>query len=154
MSEEHRVRTLVHNEVPRRAERPPAVTGSGHRRGDARWPAPRQLEAGDVGRVLNMLLEAYDGRRPAPQIRGLVAPEVFTGLSGPHLARPRHRMRRVHVCTPVPGVIEACARVEADGRSFALAARFTRTPVGWQCVRFALLKPGRPDQQNRRPAAA
>jgi hypothetical protein len=104
--------------------------------------------------VLTMLLEAYDGRRPVPQIRGLVAPEVFTGLSGPQSARPRHRLHRVHVCTPVPGVIEACARVEAEGRSFALAARFTRTPAGWQCVRFALLKPGRPDQQARRQAAA
>lgn len=154
MSEEHRVRTLVRNEVSRRAERPSAVPEPEHRRGDARWPAPRQLEAGEVGRVLTMLLEAYDGRRPVPQIRGLVTPEVFAGLSGPHRARPRHRMRRVHVCTPVPGVIEACARVEVDGRSFALAARFTQTPAGWQCVRFALLKPGRPDQQARRPAAA
>ncbi|MEU8636878.1 Rv3235 family protein [Amycolatopsis sp. NPDC048633] len=148
------MRTLVHNEVPRRAEQPPAMTPHEHRRSDARWPVPRQLEAGEVGRLLTMLLEAYDGRRPVPQIRGLVAPEVLAGLSGPHLARPRHRLRRVHVCTPVPEVIEACARVEADGRSFALAARFTRRPEGWQCVRFALLKPGRPDQQTRRPAAA
>lgn len=154
MSEEHRVRTLVHNEVPRRAERPPATIPHERRRGDARWPVPRQLEAGEVSRLLTMLLEAYDGRRPVPQIRGLVGPEVFAGLSGPHLPRPRHRMRRVHVCTPVPGVIEACARVEVDGRSFALAARFTRTPEGWQCVRFALLKPGRPDQRAQRPAAA
>ncbi|WIY05918.1 Rv3235 family protein [Amycolatopsis mongoliensis] len=148
------MRTLVHYEVPRRAERPAAVPPHGHRRSDARWPVPRQLEAGEVSHLLKMLLEAYDGRRPVPQIRGMVAPEVFAGLSGPHPGRPRHRMGRVHVCTPVPGVIEACARVEADGRSFALAARFTRTPAGWQCVRFALLKPGRPDQQARRPAAA
>jgi hypothetical protein len=154
MSEEHRVRTLVHNEVPRRAESPPAVTRRDHRRGDARWPVPRGLEAGEVGRLLTMLLEAYDGRRPVPQIRGLVAPEVLAGLSGPHLARPRHRLCRVHVCTPVAGVLEACARVEAAGRSFALAARFARTPAGWQCVRFSLLKPGRPDQRAQRPAAA
>lgn len=154
MSEEHSVRTLVHTEVPRRAERPPAMPRREHRRGDARLPVPRQLEASEVHRVLNMLLEAYDGRRPVPQIRGLVGPEVFAGLSGPHRAGPRHRMRRVHVCTPVAGVIEACARVEVAGRSVALAARFTRTPAGWQCVRFALLKPGRPDQQARRQAAA
>lgn len=154
MSEEHSVRTLLHNEVRRRPERPPAAPGPGHRRGDARWPVPRHLAAGEVSRVLTTLLEAYDGRRPVPQIRGLVAPEVFAGLSGPQPARSRHRLHRVHVCTPVAGVIEACARVEVNGRSFALAARLTRTPAGWQCVRFALLKPGRPAQQTRRPAAA
>ncbi len=154
MSEEHRVRTLIHAEVPRRAERPPAVPPHGNRGGDARWPTPRQLEASEVGRLLAMLLEAYDGRRPVPQIRGLVAPEVYAGLSGPRGTRPRHRLCRVHTCTPAPGVIEACTRVEAAGRSFALAARFTRTPAGWQCVRFALLKPSHPAQHPHRQAAA
>lgn len=153
MTEEHRVRTLIHHEVPRRADRPPAVTPHEHRGSDARWPMPRGLEAGEVSRLLTMLLEAYDGRRPVPQIRGLVAPEVLASLSGPHLARPRHRLCRVHVCPPAPGVIEACARVEVAGRSIALAARFVRTPAGWQCVRFALLKPGHPVQAQRRAAA-
>nr|WP_245804951.1 Rv3235 family protein [Amycolatopsis australiensis] len=148
------MRTLIHCEVPRRAERPPTVTAQEHRRGEGRWPVPRQLEKAEVGRLLSMLLEAYDGRRPVPQIRGLVAPEVFAGLSGPRLARPRHRICRVHTCTAVPDVIEACARVEVEGRSIALAARFTRTPSGWQCVRFALLKPQRPAPRAHRPAAA
>ncbi|MFJ9780730.1 Rv3235 family protein [Amycolatopsis sp. NPDC101161] len=148
------MRTLIHAEVPRRAERPPAVPLQGNRGGDARWPAPRQLEASEVGRLLTMLLEAYDGRRPVPQIRGLVAPEVYAGFSGPRWTRPRHRLCRVHTCTPAPDVIEACTRVEADGRSFALAARFTRTPAGWQCVRFALLKPSGPAQRTHRQAAA
>jgi hypothetical protein len=57
------------------------------------------------------------------------------------------------MCTAVPDVVEACARVEADGRSFALAARFTRSPAGWRCVRFALLKPQRPGQHSQRAAA-
>lgn len=153
MTEEHRLRTLRHCESPRRADRPTVLTPQEHRRIDARCPVPRQLETAEVGRLLNMLLEAYDGRRPVPQIRGLVAPEVYAGLSGPHLARPRHRTQSVHTGTPAPGVIEACARVEADGRSFALAARFTRTPTGWQCVRFALLKPPRPRRRPQRAAA-
>lgn len=154
MTEEHRLRTLAHYESPRRADRPATVTPAEHRRCGARWPVPRQLEAGEVGRLLNMLLEAYDGRRPVPQIRGLVAPEVYAGLSGPRLAQPRHRTQSIHTGTPAPGVIEACARVEADGRSFALAARFTRTPAGWQCVRFALLKPQRVGQRPQRPQRA
>jgi Family of unknown function (DUF6459) len=153
MTEEHRLRTLSHCEAPRRAERSSTVTAREHRRGDGRWPVPRQLEASEVAHLLNTLLEAYDGRRPVPQIRRLVGPEVYAGLSGPHLPRPRHRMHRIHTCTAVPDVVEACARVEADGRSFALAARFTRTPAGWRCVRFALLKPQTPGRQARRAAA-
>jgi uncharacterized protein DUF6459 len=153
MTEEHRVRTLIHYEAPRRAQRPAPVTPEEHRRGGARCPAPRQLEAGEVGHLLNMLLEAYDGRRPASQIRAMVAPEVYAGLSGPRLARPRHRTQTIHTCTPVPGVIEACARVEADGRSFALAARFTRTTAGWRCVRFALLKPQESGRRSQRAVA-
>ncbi|WP_410620658.1 Rv3235 family protein [Amycolatopsis sp. cmx-8-4] len=153
MTEEHRLRTLIRYEAPRRAERLAAVTPEEHRRAGARWPASRQLEASEVGHLLNMLLEAYDGRRPVPQIRGLVAPEVYAGLSGPRLPQPRHRTHTVHTCNPVAGVIEACARVEADGRSFALAARFTRTASGWQCVRFALLKPRPPALRPQRAAA-
>ncbi|NBH12530.1 Rv3235 family protein [Amycolatopsis sp. SID8362] len=152
MIEEHRLRTLIHCEAVRRAEAPPSVTPLEHRRGGTRCPAPRQLEASEVGRVLNMLLEAYDGRRPAAQVRALVAPEVYAGFSGPSRTRPRHRTQTIHTCTPAPDVIEACARVEADGRSFALAARFTRTPTGWRCVRFALLKPQRPGRPLRRAA--
>ncbi|MGW5720512.1 Rv3235 family protein [Amycolatopsis sp. NPDC003865] len=148
------MRTLIHAEVPRRAERPPSVSPHANGGGDARWPTPRQLEASEVGRLLAMLLEAYDGRRPVPQIRGLVAPEVYASLSGPRWTRPRHRLCRVHTCTPAPEVIEACTRVEADGRSFALAARFTRTPAGWLCVRFALLKPSGPARRASRQAAA
>ncbi|MGW4519836.1 Rv3235 family protein [Amycolatopsis sp. NPDC004378] len=148
------MRTLTQCEAARRAERPSTVVPQGHRRGDARWPVPRKLEASEVNHLLNMLLEAYDGRRPLPQIRGLVGPEVYAGLAGPRPIRRRHRLCPVHTCTPVPGVVEACARVEADGRSFALAARFTRTPSGWQCVRFALLKPRRTAQPQRRRAAA
>ncbi|MGW4058405.1 Rv3235 family protein [Amycolatopsis sp. NPDC004747] len=149
MIDEHRLRTLVHCEPPPGAAGPAEVRRSRHRHpGDARCPAPRQLEAGleadEVGHLLNMLLEAYDGRRPAAQIRALVAPEVYAGLAGPRRPRPRHRTQTVHTCTPAPEVVEACARVEADGRSFALAARFTRTPTGWRCERFALLKPHQP----------
>ncbi|GHG35917.1 MULTISPECIES: Rv3235 family protein [Amycolatopsis] len=141
MIEEHRLRRLMHCEVPGRAE---GATSREHHRGDPRCPAPPQLEAGEVGHLLNMLLEAYDGRRPAAQVRALVAPEVYAGLTGPRRPRPRHRTQTIHTCTPAPEVVEACARVEADGRSFALAARFVRTPAGWRCERFALLKPQQP----------
>ncbi|HET6707822.1 Rv3235 family protein [Amycolatopsis sp.] len=151
MIEEHRLRTLADVEAPRRANGPAEVTPHEHRRG-SRCPAPRQLEADEVGRLLNMLLEAYDGRRPAAQVRALVAPEVYAGLSGPRRARPRHRTQTIHTCAPAPDVVEACARVEADDRSFALAARFTRTPAGWRCERFALLKPQQPAKPNRRAA--
>jgi hypothetical protein len=153
MTEEHRLRTLIRYEAPRRAERPVTVTPREHRQDGPRWPAPRQLEAGEVGHLLNMLLEAYDGRRPVAQVRALVAPEVYSGLGGPRPPQPRHRTLSVHTCSPVADVVEACARVEADGRSFALAARFTRTKTGWRCVRFALLKPQRHSLRTLRAAA-
>ncbi|MDX3194499.1 Rv3235 family protein [Streptomyces sp. MN03-5084-2B] len=153
MIEEHRLRPLVDCEAPRGADRPEEVTRREHHRlGGVRCPAPRQPEAGEVGHLLNMLLEAYDGRRPATQVRDLVAPEVYAGLSGPRRPRPRHRTQTVHTCAPAPEVVEACARVEADGRSFALAARFVRAPAGWRCERFALLKPQEPATPARRAA--
>ncbi|MEU0529845.1 Rv3235 family protein [Amycolatopsis tolypomycina] len=151
MIEEHRLRTLTRFEAPRRTEGPVEVTPHEHRRG-SRCPAPSQLEADELGRLVNMLLEAYDGRRPAAQVRALVAPEVYAGLTGASRARPRHRTQTIHTCAPAPDVVEACARVEADGRSFALAARFTRTPTGWRCERFALLKPRQQANPNRRAA--
>lgn len=149
MIEEHRLRTLIDCEVPRRADGRHVPQREEER---ARCPAPRQGEAGEVGHLLNMLLEAYDGRRPAAQVRALVAPEVFAGLAGPRRPRPRHRTQTIHTCSPAPDVVEACARVEADGRSFALAARFVRTPAGWRCERFALLKPQHPANPLRRAA--
>ncbi|MFF1612655.1 Rv3235 family protein [Amycolatopsis sp. NPDC058278] len=152
MIEEHRLRTLIHCEAVRRADRPDEGTPREEHRGGGRYPAPRQLDAGEVGHLLNTLLEAYDGRRPAAQVRALVAPEVYAGFAGPRRTRPRHRTQTIHTCTPAPEVVEACARVEADGRSFALAARFTRTPTGWRCVRFALLKPQQPANPIRRAA--
>ncbi len=149
MIEEHRLRRLIDCEVPRRAGRPEEATERESRR--ARCPTPRQPDAGEVGHLLNMLLEAYDGRRPAAQVRALVAPEVYAALTGTRRPRPRHRTQTIHTCAPAPGVVEACARVEADGRSFALAARFVRTPAGWRCERFALLKP-QPAKPTRRAA--
>ncbi|KDN23380.1 Rv3235 family protein [Amycolatopsis rifamycinica] len=151
MIEEHRLRTLINCEAPRRANRREEPGGREHAR-EGRCPAPRQPDAGEVGHLLNMLLEAYDGRRPAAQVRALVAPEVYAGLSGPRRPRPRHRTQTIHTCTPAPEVVEACARVEADGRAFALAARFTRTPTGWRCERFALLKPQQPAKPTKRAA--
>ena len=147
MSEQHRLKTLDGYEEPGQPRQWNRVTPE-DRPGTGRRPVPGPAAIGEVNRLLNAVLEAYDGRRPVPQIRALVAPSVYASLSGSRLPRPRHRAHGLHACSPAEGVIEACTRVEAAGRAYALAARFVRDGGRWRCVRFSLLKPQRPAQQR------
>ena len=137
---EHQLRTLVRYEAARRPE-PGLVCVPPGRPRRRSGTVPRQLDAHEVGWLLNTILEAYDGHRPATQVRPLVDHALFQRLSGPRLARTRHRTRTVHTGRPADGVIEACARVEAGERVYALAARFERRKTGWLCTRFHVLDP-------------
>ncbi|WP_052674997.1 Rv3235 family protein [Amycolatopsis orientalis] len=108
-------------------------------------PGPDTLDGRQVGRLLTTILEACDGRRPAAQIEPILDPALHPVLIARSRQRPPggYRPKSIHLCHPADGVIEACATVEQNGRCLALAARFERTPAGWVCTRFHLLKPPR-----------
>ncbi len=140
---EHRLRTLVSCEPARRPEPRlmslPVGPGTVRQRGG---PVPKKLDPHEVGWLLNTILEAYDGRRTAAQIRPLIDRALYERLSGSRPPRIRHRAKSVHTCLPAEGVIEASARVEVGNRVVALAARFERRKAGWVCLRFHVLDPG------------
>ncbi|MEC3980680.1 Rv3235 family protein [Amycolatopsis sp. H20-H5] len=107
-----------------------------------RRPVPGTLDRRQVGRLVTAILEAYDGLRPAGQVRPIVAPELFPQLlHGDRGHGPHHHTRNVHTCHPAEGAVEACVTVDCGPRMLALAARFERGTSGWRCTRFQLLEP-------------
>ncbi len=91
-------------------------------------------------RVLRMVLEVLDRRRPVAQLARFASPAVQaavgTLVGGNHL---RHRelgtavLARVHVIGGDDGAIEVCGTYQRGSRHFAIAARITRAPAtGWQ----------------------
>ncbi|MFE5508614.1 Rv3235 family protein [Amycolatopsis japonica] len=108
-------------------------------------PSPDTPDGRQIGRLLTTILEACDGRRPPVQVRPILDPALHHALLESGLRRPAggYRPKSVHLGHPADGVVEACATVEQNGRCLALAARFERTPSGWVCTRFHLLKPPR-----------
>ncbi|WP_370944433.1 Rv3235 family protein [Amycolatopsis sp. cg5] len=94
-----------------------------------------------LGRMIRMILETCDGRRPPGQVRPLVSLALYERLVDRRRALGvSYTMRTIHTCYPADGAIEACATVEAGPRVFAAAARFERNAAGWRCCRFEVLE--------------
>jgi hypothetical protein len=74
-----------------------------------------------VARVLRLVLEVIDGRRPARQLEGVVAPSVLRYARAARLAgRPVRvsRLRSLRMCRPTEHALEAAAVVvSGPGRS-------------------------------------
>jgi hypothetical protein len=91
-----------------------------------------------VTSMAQALVEVMSGARPAPQVIRWTTPEVYSALARRNalsgrrarLAR-RAIVRRVRICEPVDGVIEACAVVVDNGRVRALAMRVTGVDRRW-----------------------
>lgn len=96
-------------------------------------------------RFLDTCLEVLNGYRTANQLRPLIAPGNAAAIIE-HLAaaveRPRPgsrrggpadpvRIRRLLVCEPRPGVVEAAAAVSTAGRTRAMAFRLERRHGSW-----------------------
>jgi hypothetical protein len=84
------------------------------------------------------LIEVMSGARPAPQVIRWTTPEGYSAIARRHVASGRRTMvtrpavvRRVRICEPVDGVIEACAVVVDNGRVRALAMRLTDVDRRW-----------------------
>ncbi|WP_374970128.1 Rv3235 family protein [Terrabacter sp. BE26] len=93
-----------------------------------------------VGRLSQAIIEIVSGQRPAPQLIRHTAPTVYSVLARQAMVAGRRRLsgtrrpavvRRVRVCEPADGVVEACAVVVAHGRVRALALRLEGFDGRW-----------------------
>jgi Family of unknown function (DUF6459) len=116
--------------------------------GDPEDPAyfgPQRTLSGDlpepqawVSHMAQALVEVMSGARPAPQVIRWTTPEVYSAIARRNAASARRTMvarraivRRVRICEPVDGVVEACAVVVDNGRVRALAMRLTGVDGRW-----------------------
>jgi hypothetical protein len=97
-------------------------------------PEPRAW----VAHMAQALIEVMAGARPAPQVIRWTTPEVYSALARRNAAASRHPtlirpaiVRRVTICEPADGVVEACAVVLDNGRVRALALRLTGVDRRW-----------------------
>ncbi|RNI23196.1 Rv3235 family protein [Flexivirga caeni] len=98
-------------------------------------PEPRAW----VHRLAGALLECMTGVRSTNQIARWVSPLVRERVTARATiakrrgARPLHRslVRRVHICEPDDGVVEASVVVQHDGRVRALALRLVGVDGRW-----------------------
>jgi len=84
------------------------------------------------------LIEVMSGARPAPQVIRWTTPEVYSAVARRNAASVRRTViarraivRRVRICEPVDGVVEACAVVVDNGRVRALALRLIGVDRRW-----------------------
>jgi Family of unknown function (DUF6459) len=93
--------------------------------------------------VLQLVLEALDGRRPLGHLAPHFAPSALRYLRAarrPRCGEPA-RLTSVHVCRPGSDAAEIAAVYRLAGRARAVAARFERPPdrpLAWQCVAIRL----------------
>lgn len=97
-------------------------------------PEPRAW----VTHMAQALIEVMAGARPAPQVIRWTTPEVYSSVARRNAAASRHPslnrpaiVRRVTICEPADGVVEACAVVLDNGRVRALALRLTGVDRRW-----------------------
>jgi Family of unknown function (DUF6459) len=91
-----------------------------------------------VASMAQALVEVMSGARPAPQVIRWTTPEVYSAIarrnafSGRRTVVARRAVvRRVRICEPADGVLEACAVVLDNGRVRALAMRVTGIDRRW-----------------------
>jgi len=105
-------------------------------------PEPRAW----LHRMAGVLLECMTGVRSPHQIARWVSPLVYERINARSViakrrgARPLHRslVRRVHLCEPDDGVIEASVVVQHDGRVRAMALRMVGVDGRWMVTAMEL----------------
>lgn len=125
----------------------PAGIGPGGRRPGAALPPPAASPQAQQAarRFLTICLEVLNGFRPLAHIHKLSEPAKAAKIAA-NLADGRNRMtpsrtptrpdelirvRRLRVCEPRPGVVEAAAALSAAGRTWAMAFRLERREQRW-----------------------
>ncbi|MEO7752561.1 MAG: Rv3235 family protein [Terracoccus sp.] len=93
-----------------------------------------------VAKLAQAIVEVVSGQRPAPQLVRHTSPTVYAVVARramvaarrqPSRARRAAVVRRVRVCEPADGIVEACAVVVSQGRVRALALRMEGLDGRW-----------------------
>ncbi|MVU80625.1 hypothetical protein GPX89_25665 [Nocardia sp. ET3-3] len=90
-----------------------------------------------LSHFLVMVLEVFDHRRPATQLRAMVSARLLSALVTRSLrAHGCHRLHSVHTCWCAEDVVEFCATVwvtpqSGPARAMALAGRMEHQRKGW-----------------------
>jgi hypothetical protein len=97
----------------------------------------------DVRRLLCVVLEVLDGRRPVVQLNDLFSDTALRAVSRQvrltgRGSRPA-RLGRVHTSSPAPGAIEVAATISRGRRVHAVAARLELRGKVWTCTAFHVL---------------
>ena len=102
---------------------------------------------GFVARLAQAVIEVVSGQRPAPQLIRHTSPTIYSVLARQAMIAGRRRapgarrpavVRRVRVCEPADGVVEACAVVVSHGRVRALALRLEGLDGRWLVTALTL----------------
>ncbi|EWT00830.1 3-hydroxyacyl-CoA dehydrogenase [Intrasporangium oryzae NRRL B-24470] len=93
-----------------------------------------------VARLSQAIVEVVSGQRPAPQLIRHTAPSLYSVLARQAMVAARRQrqgprrpavVRRVRLCEPADGIVEACAVVVSHGRVRALALRLEGLDGRW-----------------------
>jgi len=99
-------------------------------------PEPAPL----VAKLSQAIVEVVSGQRPAPQLIRHTSPTIYSTIARQALVASRRRtpgarrpaiVRRIRLCEPADGIIEACAVVISHGRVRALALRLEGLDGRW-----------------------
>jgi len=96
----------------------------------------RRLGEDDARRLLTFVLEALDGRRPLPQLAGVMGEEVVREL---RVVPVRLRLGRLRLCRVAPDAAEISGTVLCGERVQAVAARVEHVDGNWVCTVFKML---------------
>jgi hypothetical protein len=116
------------------------------------WDPPGPVRD-HILRLMRLVLEVLDGRRPLAQLRGVVTGPAYDALfTRCRHTTGHHRLRTLRTCHPSPVSVEACATVLVVDPArpptvLAIAARLVLRHDRWLCT---LLRPLYPTQRVRR----
>ncbi|MET9631701.1 Rv3235 family protein [Lentzea sp. NPDC006480] len=94
----------------------------------------------DAARLIWVVLEVLDGRRPARVLRSVAVPAVVARLSGLVRVRTTRMVRAPRVCHPTRLVAEISVTVRREGRALAVAARAEHREGRWWLTTFSVLE--------------
>lgn len=101
-----------------------------------------------VAKMAQAIIEIVAGQRPAPQLIRHLTPPVYSVLARRSLVSTRRQaagegrrpaiVRRVRICEPADGIVEAAAVVLSHGRVRALALRVEGLDGRWMVTQLSI----------------
>src|SRR5689334_18743902 len=116
--------------------------------GSIPWPRPRPVWVPppevpppdlDAARLIWVVLEVLDGRRPARVLREVAVPGLAARLAGLVRVRTTRMVRAPRVCHPSRLVAEISVTVRREGRVVAVAGRAEHRGGRWWWTVFSVL---------------